>query len=115
MGHAHVPVLSPLLPRVLRRMRVAGRPPRTRRAGYAGGASRVVPYPSGKRGVFPEGCTGRWAYWFSSLSVSTMLSLRIIAPETIMVPKTIARMPTTQPRIAPQGRVKAKVLTPSNW
>src|SRR5215813_3725646 len=29
------------------------------------------------------------SYKFSSLSVSTMLSLRIIAPEIIMVPKTI--------------------------
>ena len=39
-----------------------------------------------------------------------MLSLRIIAPDTIMVAKTMARMPTMQPRIAPQGRVKAKVF-----
>lgn len=47
-------------------------------------------------------------YKFSSLSVSTMLSLRIIAPETIMVAKTIARMPSTQAAIAPQGSLKAK-------
>ena len=42
-----------------------------------------------------------------------MLSLRIIAPETIMVAKTIARMPSTQARIAPQGRLKAKVTDPA--
>jgi hypothetical protein len=48
------------------------------------------------------------SYKFSSLSVSTMLSLRIIAPETIMVAKTIARMPSTQAAIAHQGRLKAK-------
>ncbi len=55
-------------------------------------------------------------YKFSSLSVSTMLSLRIIAPETIMVANTIARMPSTQAAIATQGRLKAKVATPlPNW
>jgi hypothetical protein len=54
-------------------------------------------------------------YRFSSLIVSTMLSLRIVAPETIMVAKTIARVPAMQARIAPQGRLKAKLLTPPNW
>src|SRR5687767_10414272 len=41
-------------------------------------------------------------YTFSSLIVSTMLSLRIIAPEIIMVAKTIARTPAMQATIAPQ-------------
>ncbi len=44
-----------------------------------------------------------------------MLSLRIIAPETIMVAKTIARTPAMQAAIATQGRLKAKLLTPLNW
>ncbi len=63
----------------------------------------------------PRGPHATPVYRFSSLIVSTMLSLRTIAPETIMVAKTIAKMPAMQARIAPQGRVKAKVLTPSNW
>ena len=56
-----------------------------------------------------------FTYKFSSLIVSTMLSLRIMAPETIMVAKTIARMPSTHAAIATQGRLKAKELTPPNW
>jgi hypothetical protein len=71
--------------------------------------------PGLRGGGQPEDPRATPVYRFSCLIVSTMLSLRIIAPETIMVTKTIARMPAMQARIAPQGRVNAKVLTPSNW
>lgn len=63
----------------------------------------------------PEGSHATSVYRFSALIVSTMLSLRIIAPEIIMVMKTTARAPAIQARIAPQGSVKAKALTPPNW